>query len=138
MAMAVTMCSGAMSPPARMRSGNRRTPIPRSPRGAAAVAWQASGLGDFDGDGKADIVWRNKTTGQNVVWRSGNVATPMVLTSITDQRWQIAAVGDYDSDGRADLLWRHATFGVNTIWRATSSDYPRFVSTAGLRWLPVR
>jgi len=117
------------------KSANANTAIAT---GAAAVAWQASGLGDFDGDGKADIVWRNKTTGQNVVWRSGNVATPMVLTSITDQRWQIAAVGDYDSDGRADLLWRHATFGVNTIWRATSSDYPRFVSTAGLRWLPVR
>ena len=26
------------------------------------------GAADFDSDGKPDIVWRNSTTGQNVVW----------------------------------------------------------------------
>ena len=29
---------------------------------------------DFDGDGRADVFWRNQQTGHNVVWLSGNAA----------------------------------------------------------------
>src|SRR5439155_1388598 len=28
-------------------------------------AWQVKGIGDFDGDGKADILWRSTATGEN-------------------------------------------------------------------------
>src|SRR5436190_2159001 len=31
-------------------------------------AWQVKGIGDFDGDGKADILWRNSATGENDVY----------------------------------------------------------------------
>jgi FG-GAP repeat len=30
--------------------------------------WRIAGVGDFNGDGYADIVWQNASTGQIVVW----------------------------------------------------------------------
>jgi len=75
-------------------------------------------VGDFDGDGRSDLFWRNASTGQDVIWNRGNSATPRVLTTVTDLKWKVVAVGDYNGDGKADLLWRHATNGANTIWKS--------------------
>ncbi|MGZ8833689.1 MAG: FG-GAP repeat domain-containing protein, partial [Thermoanaerobaculia bacterium] len=30
--------------------------------------WKIVGLGDLQGDGKDDIVWRNSSSGDNAVW----------------------------------------------------------------------
>jgi hypothetical protein len=46
---------------------------------------------DFNGDGKTDILWRNKSTGQNIVW-SMNGATYSgyaELMQVTDTNWEI-------------------------------------------------
>src|SRR5205809_3287428 len=33
-----------------------------------ASGWQVQGVGDFDGDGKDDILWRNTSTGENYIY----------------------------------------------------------------------
>jgi len=38
-------------------------------------AWQVQGIGDFDGDGKADILWRNSSTGENYIWLMNGLST---------------------------------------------------------------
>src|SRR5438034_11067003 len=38
-------------------------------------AWQVKGIGDFDGDGKADILWRNSSTGENYIWLMNGLST---------------------------------------------------------------
>jgi hypothetical protein len=30
--------------------------------------WQVVAVRDFNGDGKADILWRNMSTGENAIW----------------------------------------------------------------------
>ena len=37
--------------------------------------WQVAGTGDFDGDGKADILWRNLSTGENYIWLMNGLST---------------------------------------------------------------
>jgi hypothetical protein len=75
-------------------------------------------VGDFNGDGRADIFWRNTSTGQDTIWNSGNNATQRAVASVSTQAWKVVAVGDYDADGKSDLLWRSTIgAGSNTIWR---------------------
>src|SRR5437879_8919703 len=81
--------------------------------------WQVAGIGDFDGDGKADIVWRNSASGQNYLYLMDGTAikpTEGYLRPVGDLNWQIAAVGDYDGDGKSDLLWRNSSTGQNYLY----------------------
>ena len=43
--------------------------LPALPNPAYAIV----GTGDFNGDGKPDILWRNTTTGANAVWYMNGV-----------------------------------------------------------------
>jgi ELWxxDGT repeat protein len=98
-----------------LRSGTFLTPA-----AFADLDWVAAGTGDFDGDGRTDIVWRNGLSGQNAIWflegtslLRGSLTDPPVLA---DTRWRIVAIGDYDSDGKSDVVWRHEESGQNVLW----------------------
>jgi len=47
--------------------------------------------GDFNGDGKTDILWRHKTNGQSSVWlRDGTTWSSSVsLPAVSDTSWEI-------------------------------------------------
>jgi hypothetical protein len=82
-----------------------------------APPWTMSGMGDFNGDGHNDVVWRNTTTGSIYVWYLNNgafVSEAFVVT--VDPAWKVEAVADFNRDGRPDLLMRHQSTGVAFIW----------------------
>ncbi|MGZ8833285.1 MAG: Ig-like domain repeat protein, partial [Thermoanaerobaculia bacterium] len=72
---------------------------------------------DVNGDGNADIVWRNYTTGDNAIWyMSGSaVMSSATLPAVVDTSFRIVAVRDFDGDGRSDLLFRSNVTGDNFI-----------------------
>ena len=72
---------------------------------------------DFNGDGKADILWRNSTTGALQVWLMDgvNAATEGAQLART-QVWGIEGVTDFDNDGNADILFRNSTTGAVQVW----------------------
>jgi FG-GAP-like repeat len=71
---------------------------------------------DFDGDGKADILWRH-SNGQVYIWlMDGLAGQDQGSQGQIDLAWQIAEAGDFDGDGKADILWRHSTTGQVNIW----------------------
>ena len=80
--------------------------------------WQIAGVGDYNGDGKADILWRNNSTGENYVFfmDNTNVLSASGYTNPVDPVWQIAATGDYNGDRNADILWRNMDTGENYIF----------------------
>ena len=82
------------------------------------LAWQIADVGDLDGDGRADLVWRNTETGGLAAWiMNGLTVAPAVAIATTvPLAWQIAGVGDLDGDGRADLVWRNTENGAVAAW----------------------
>ena len=88
--------------------------------------------GDFTGDGKADIVWRNKRDGNNVVWRLDETAFELEtkLRRLPNTNWKLVGTGDFTGDGKNDLLWRNTKDGRNRLWEM---DHTEFVQRIDLK-----
>jgi FG-GAP-like repeat len=72
-------------------------------------------VGDFNSDGKADLLWRNNN-GAVTTWLMNGVSVISTAGLIgADPNWRVSHLGDYNGDGKADLLWRN-TDGSITIW----------------------
>jgi hypothetical protein len=93
-----------------LRPGGQETGAPN--------AWNIQALGDFTGDGKIDILWRN--TGDVVVlWEMNgtqlSTAKSGILPSIGSS-FKVKGVGDFNGDGVQDIVWRDQAGNANRIW----------------------
>ena len=72
--------------------------------------WQIVGTGDFDNDTHVDILWRNLSSGANVVWLMDGTEWDgsAELIQVPDLSWQIVGTGDFDNDTHVDILWRNS------------------------------
>ncbi len=83
--------------------------------------WVVGGVGDFNGDGKPDIIWRNRNANANniAIWYMNGITTASTGTLVDmAQPWIIAGVADFNKDGKLDLLWRDPTMATNNtlVW----------------------
>jgi serralysin len=107
-------------------AGHSTYGVPGSP------VWSVIAIGDFNGNGVEDVLWRH-VNGTTAAWTmSGGqvVATPSYgVTS----GWDIVATGDFNNDGTDDILWRQAN-GTTAAWMMNNSviaSTPYFGSTSG-------
>lgn len=81
------------------------------------LTYEVVAIGDFNRDGRSDVYWRNKVSGECYIWTmNGTVAANIAYVyTETDQSWKIVSSGDYNGDGRADIFWRNSSNGQNYI-----------------------
>jgi Matrixin/FG-GAP-like repeat len=90
---------------------------PPPPPPPAPSLWTIDGTGDFDGDGKSDLLWHNDATGATELWEMNGFAlkaAQQIAAPLT--QWSIAGTGDFDGDLKSDLLWHNDVTGATELW----------------------
>ena len=107
---------------------------------AVPVDWHVAGVGDFNGDGRDDILWRNDD-GRTSNWLGlsnggylDNAANAFTTVPLT---WQVAGVGDFNGDGRDDILWRNAT-GMIAEWLGLQNGGYQDIGAIGSTFVPLQ
>jgi alpha-tubulin suppressor-like RCC1 family protein len=95
-------------------------------------------LGDFDGDGKADLFWSNTVTGERSMWfLNGNTTSGGASLGTVSVPWEMSATGDFDGDGKADIFWTNPLTGDRAIWLMNGSAMRTntFMGTVPADWV---
>ncbi len=78
---------------------------------------------DFNGDGRADILWHNASTGESQIWYMNGSSRVGRATIVDGARatligppWSIVGSRDFDGDGTTDLLWHNSSTNETQIW----------------------
>jgi hypothetical protein len=96
-------------------------------RGSAIAGLQSPGtnlvgVGDFDGDGKSELLFRNNLTDRTTLWKLNGAAVvqAQLLIPTGQSSWEIKLVADFNNDGRADIAWQNTSNGQSAIWLSTA------------------
>jgi hypothetical protein len=94
--------------------------------GSHGGGYQVAGVGDFNYDGTADVLWHNPTTGAAETWQlhDGNWSQSVDLGS-HGAGWQVAGIGDFDGDGTSDVLWRESATGKLDAWAMQDGQWAK-------------
>jgi hypothetical protein len=84
------------------------------------TGWTVVGTGDFNGDGRPDLIWQNSSTGQVVVWYMGGPQGNTYLSSNSlsgsVSGWTVVGAADFNLDGVPDLVWQNNATGQVAVW----------------------
>jgi Ca2+-binding RTX toxin-like protein len=93
--------------------------------------------GDLNGDGRADLIWRDYATGFVTIWLMGEDGKPALngpptlADGMTDGgkpgvvdslEWTMRGLFDMNADGKSDVIWQHGWDGRVVVWYMDGSQ----------------
>jgi len=87
--------------------------------------WKVVGIGDFNEDGKSDLVLQNQSDGRIAIWFMNGYAYAggalLPIAPLTG--WQVVGVGDFNKDGFADIAFQNQSTGQIALWYLNRTNY---------------
>ena len=92
-------------------------------------------VGDFDGNGTSDILWRAADGTYTVHLMSGSTVGGSGVLLAGGTGWEAVGKGDFNGDGKTDLMWKSAA-GQYGIWlmNGTGTISKGAVASPGIGW----
>ena len=86
--------------------------------------------GDFNEDGKADILWHNTRNGRNNLWQMDGTsfALDVAVKRLKNSDWKMVGTADFTGDDRSDILWHNTRDGRNTVWEMNGTDFTQAIA----------
>ncbi len=90
-------------------------------------------VADFDGDGRADLLWYGPGSKEDHLWL-GRPSRNFVGSPLTVHGSYLPLVGDFDGDRRGDILWYGPGGGNDVLWygRPGGSFSARTIKVRGI------
>lgn len=86
---------------------------------APESGWVFQGMGDFSGNGKTDLFWYNRHTGDTGAWLLNGANAPSYATYgqvAPNSGWILKGMGDLTGNGKTDLFWYNQQTGDTAAW----------------------
>ncbi len=77
----------------------------------ASAGWSVIQSGDFNADGKSDLLWQNSLTGLGSIWLMNGLtmlSSGMPYT-VKNPDWQVLRLLDFNGDNKADIIWQNTS-----------------------------
>lgn len=95
------------------------------------------GVGDFNGDTRADILWRHNQSGELSVWgmNGAEVQSGEPLAVAPGLGWHVRGTGDFNADGKTDILWRSDANEL-VVWTMGGNNGSKILSGSSITSQP--
>jgi hypothetical protein len=88
------------------------------PGGAVNSDWKTVGTGDFNEDGRSDLLWQNQVTGEASIefYDYLNLIGEQPFWLQPNTPWRMAGSRDFNNDGNSDIVFQNSTSGQIYVW----------------------
>lgn len=89
--------------------------------GGPVPGWRCVGTGDFNKDGKPDLLWQNEGSRELHIWYMGGSRGDQYLGGGTLSGgpvpgWTVAGAADFNGDDRMDIVWQNDSTRELYVW----------------------
>ena len=93
-------------------------------------AWRLVQTGDFNGDGRDDLLFANETTGEVVMWLMDGTTVLESKSWNWARNWRAVGAADINGDGKDDLIWESRTNRECAVWLMSGTE----ILVSGVPW----